>query len=757
MKKQFKFYSLVLFLLLSLSACSFSVSKKPSSEETVKNTEKQTETPVKKEPLETESIEEILAKQLNINKFSNPEELKEFLENNSQPSVSNFAYRDIVAMPTSLSDDLWGAEMIMNEAADSTGLGAKTVSGQDAVQSDNEFSKTNIQVEGVDEADIVKTDGEYIYSLSGSDLYIVKANPSSEAEIMSKIKFDSSPRDIYIKDDKLVVFGYDNKILEEDFVKEFRRRSQYTYFKVFDISNKKEPRQLKNIDFEGSYSNSRLIGDYVYFVTNSYGSYIKNEPLLPRILEGGKDISCTQDRCIMPDVYYFDFPYYSYNFTSVNVIDLSNLESEIEREVYILANSQNMYVSQKNIYITYTKYINESTLEMAILKEILMPRLPEKDRMKIVDIEGVENYVLSEDEKTRKIGSILESYVYSFNNDERKKLEEELEKEINKKYEDISKELEKTVIHKISINGTNIEYLKSGEVTGHVLNQFSMDESGGNFRIATTKNRTWSQYGESKDSYSNLYVLDENLKQIGAVEDIAPGERIYSVRFMQDRAYLVTFKQTDPLFVIDLSSPSEPKILGELKIPGFSNYLHPYDEKTLIGIGKDTELNEYERVITKGLKVSLFDVSDVEEPRETDSFIIGDAGSDSLALNDHKAFLFSRENNLLVIPATLRESENNSYGKVSFRGALWFEITKDNIDLKSQISHYSGSENESDKTYRWNGYNYYDSSVKRSLYINDVLYTISDKYIKMNSLSSADELNSLKLDMEKDSDFEIIN
>lgn len=301
-----------------------------------------------------------------------------------------------------------------------------------------------------------------------------------------------------------------------------------------------------------------------------------------------------------------------------------------------------MYVSQSNIYLTYTKYVSEEMLTMEVIKEMLLPKLSKKDSDKIAKIEATENFILSKEEKLNKIGVMLQRHIESLSDEDQKTIRDEFETKMKEKYKDISKELEKTVIHKIAINQGNLEYQNFGEVTGQALNQFSMDENNGYFRIATTKNQTWPQFAEDdrKASYNNLYVLDKDLKTVGSVENLAEGEQIYSVRFMQDRAYMVTFKQMDPLFVIDLKDPKAPKVLGKLKIPGFSNYLHPYDENTLIGLGRDTKENEWGGATNGGVKLSLFDVSDVENPKEIDSYVIGDSGASSIALDDHKAFFF---------------------------------------------------------------------------------------------------------------------
>lgn len=719
-----------------------------------------------------QSLSEKLAAQSKIKKFENYDELKEFLENNANNSYPTYGggvvrteidamMEKTIAAPTASREESFGFNetTVANKQASDLGTSAGSA------QATNDYSKTNVQVEGVDEADIIKTDGTYIYAVARNALYITKAHPADQAEVISKIDFKVRPTDIYVSGNYLVIYGDDNRFYERDLYKTFKRRSNFVFLKIFDISDKKNPKQVRDLDIEGNVSNSRMIGDYVYFVTNNYNYYyIPDEPIVPRVIDNGKVLSnvCESDiKCFAPAVYYFDMPYDNYNFTTVTAINVRDVNSAVKGEVYMLSGSQNMYVSQNNIYITYTKYVSEYDLQMAVIKDLLLPRLSVKDQDKIRKIEATENFILSPSEKMAKIAYVIERFRATLSNEEQRKIEDEVAAKIKEKYQDISKELEKTVIHKIGINQDKLEYKTVGEVTGSVLNQFSMDENNGLFRIATTKNRTWSQYMDEKEvqSYSNLYILDENLKVMGSLENLAQGERIYSVRFMQNRAYLVTFQQTDPLFVIDLANPRNPKVLGKLKIPGFSNYLHPYDDTTLIGIGKDTAQSEWGGVTTKGLKLSLFDVSDVANPKEVDTYVMGDMGSDSIALNDHKAFLFSREKNLLVIPVSIRESMgSNKWGNLTFSGAAVFTVRKDGFELKGKIDH-SDSGKQSAEDY-WGGYQYYDNTVKRSLYINDTLYTFSNNYLKANNLNDLSLIKNLPLIKEKsgpDNDFDVIN
>lgn len=709
------------------------------------------------------TIEQKLANQSKIIKFENYDELKDFLENNQTANNNNWGYGGLMRKGMAFDEvaELDSAANLTKQALPTAGVVEESEAEN---KKENNYSKTNIQVEGVDEADIIKTDGNFIYAVAKNSLFIVKATPAEKGEVLSKIEFKDRPTDIYLNKNFLVIYGYDQKLYESDIYRSFKRRSSYVFVKIFDISDPKNPKQVRDLDLEGNFVDSRMIGDYLYLVTNNYNFYyLPSEPVVPRIIEEGKTLPsvCEADtKCFAPDVYYFDLPYDNYNYSTVTAINIKDVNAKINGEVYLMSGSQNMYVSEKNLYITYTKYLSEYELAMEVTKDLIFTKLTAKEQERIKKIEAVEDTILSKSEKMAKIAAIIERYQTGLSEQEQKSLETEIKNKLKEKYSDLSKELEKTVVHKIAINNGQLEYRATGEVTGSVLNQFTMDESGNYFRIATTKNTTWSQFSDqpNQESYSNLYVLDENLKNVGALEKLAEGERIYSVRFMQNRVYLVTFKQTDPLFVIDLSKPNNPQVLGKLKIPGFSNYLHPYDETTLIGIGKETMENESGGVIATGLKISLFDVADVANPKESAKHEMGGRGSDSIALNDHKAFLFSREKNLLVLPVSLTEESGlSSWGKLVFSGAAVFNLSKDKIDLKGKVDHSDGGKvAESDY---WGGYNYYDNTVKRSLYINDTLYTFSNNYLKMNNLADLQEVNKLPLEKKEasGSDFKVIN
>lgn len=279
-----------------------------------------------------------------------------------------------------------------------------------------------------------------------------------------------------------------------------------------------------------------------------------------------------------------------------------------------------------------------------------------------------------------------------------------------------------------------------GTVPGRERNQFSMDEYGDFFRIETV---TWAPDWAKQ---TNLHVLDMNLSIVGKLEGLAPGENFHSARFMGHRAYFVTFKKTDPLFVIDLSEPTNPTVLGELHIPGYSDYLHPYDETHLIGVGKHTvEADQENFAWYQGIKISLFDVSNVTNPVQMDNIIIGDRGSDTPVLYDHKAFLFDRARELLVIPvleAKIDQSKYggevppNAYGNSVWQGAYVFDISLlHGFLFEGRITHLENGMDIYENTY-W---------VKRSLYIEYVLYTVSSRKICLNQLDDLSPILEIEL------------
>jgi hypothetical protein len=270
-----------------------------------------------------------------------------------------------------------------------------------------------------------------------------------------------------------------------------------------------------------------------------------------------------------------------------------------------------------------------------------------------------------------------------------------------------------------------------------------MDEFGGYFRIATNIG------GTALNSSNNLYILDDNMEIVGKVEGIAPSERIYSTRFMGSKAYMVTFRTVDPLFVIDVSDPRNPMVLGELKIPGYSDYLHPYSDTLLIGFGKDTA-EENDIAFDQGMKIAMFDVSDVSNPKELFYTIIGDRGTDSPLLRNHKALMFDRNRSLMAFPITVtrispQDYDPNivwTYGRFEFQGAHVYDIDLERGFVKrGEITHMGPTQQNADY---WN-FGDPDKVLDRIIYIGDTLYTTSDFLVKATNLADMQDIAEVEL------------
>jgi len=651
---------------------------------------------------------------------SSTDELKRFT---SYQQLENFVKANV---ESSYGYGTFGAttSMVRQTAVAETTAGTD-ISKTEAAPAAQDYSETNIQVAGVDEADIVKNDGKYIYVVSGKKVVIVDAYPAEQANILSEIELNGTPEEIFINDNKLVIFGREDYYSSGVGIPEIgivpRSYSQLTFIKVYDITDRSNPILKRNIVTEGNYYDSRMIEDYAYVVVSQSVYYGGSEPIpLPVIESDGvtRKISASE-------IYYFDFPDYSYTFTNIISVNTKNDNEEFKSKTYLMGYTQNMYVSSSNIYIVYTKRLREVDYFDRIIDQAIIPNVPFEIQMKINEIRNSDK---EDYEKMQEIGEVIQDYIETLGPEQGATFMKNVQQKVEEVYQEIAKELEKTVIHKIAISNGNIDYVINGEAPGQTLNQFSMDEYNGNFRIATTTNN-WRT-----EALNHVYILDSNLNIIGKLEDLASGERIYSVRFMGEKVYMVTFRQIDPLFVIDLSNPYNPQVLGYLKIPGVSDYLHPYDETHVIGIGKDA--TEQGRMM--GMKLSLFDVSDVSNPTEISKYIIGERGTYSEALYDHKAFLFSKEKNLLVIPVREYEKDYREH----YQGAYVFNVDLNNgFVLKGTVTH--ANETKEDKYYyEWN------AEVRRSLYIDNILYTVSNKMIKANDLVDLSEISKVELPYE---------
>jgi uncharacterized secreted protein with C-terminal beta-propeller domain len=599
-----------------------------------------------------------------------------------------------------------------------------------------DYSTTNVQVENVDEPDYLKNDSKYVYIVSQNTLSIIDAYPAESAELVLKIALDIESQyiqNMFLNDDRLVIFyngqSQDEIIPQFDFIP----RPSYnpvTHALIVDVSEKENPEILKDYTIDGHFRDARMIGDYAYFVTNSNIDY--QHPRLPIIMERSEPV-------MIPDAFYFDNVERFSNFNTLTAIDIFG--DNINSETFLMGYSGTIYVSENNFYLTYQQDLPYGFYENSSRDrffDVVVPLLPLEIQDKIKTIQNDSS--LSSARQWSEISEVMQDSYNQMSQNQKEKLFDKIREALVEYDTRIQEESRKTIIHKISIDEANLDYITKGSVPGRLLNQFSMDEHDDRLRVATTV-EYYTQYQGTVRSNA-VYVLDENLEIVGGLDEIAPDESIFSARFMGDRLYLVTFQQIDPFFVIDLSSDT-PKILGELKIPGFSNYLHPYDEDHVIGVGRDTKEVGSGRVQQLGVKIALFDVSNVSDPKVVDDFVIGDSSTHSEALNDHKAFFFDKKKDILSIPISsdLKSLEGVSGAKMiapdwnRWNGFYVFGMdTRDGINLKGTVTH---TENDS---------RFYGMGHSRTFYIEEVLYTASDLYLKMNSINDLKDVNSIKLE-----------
>lgn len=273
--------------------------------------------------------------------------------------------------------------------------------------------------------------------------------------------------------------------------------------------------------------------------------------------------------------------------------------------------------------------------------------------------------------------------------------------------EDYNETDRKVKILKFELKDGKFVYKEQGEVKGQVENQFSMDEKDDNFRIATTTSEA-----------NNLYILNDKLEEIGKIEGLAQGESIYSVRYMGDKAYVVTFKQTDPFWVIDLSDVKNPKVLGEVKLPGYSTYLHPYDETHVIGFGYGDETQ-------RELKLVMFDVSDFANPKVLFEIAVGDKYTFSELLYNHKAAIFSKEKNIIAFPIL-----SSSGRKMNSRAAIYGIDLDNGFSLKGEIGEVTDN---------------YEEQVRRIVYVNNNYYVLSYVDVKVAGMDNFEVVKDIDI------------
>ena len=614
-------------------------------------------------------------------KFESEEEFVQYLADAREISASSFGGG-------------WGrmerSDMIMAAPTNAKSLGM--IESSNETSGAGRVSDTNVQVVGIDEPDIIKTDGtnlffsseirrypnafeEGIYSKPPAVPYptaltnIIKAFPPAELQEIGEIEEGGN---LLLVDNILAIFAQ-NKIYG------------------FDVSDLKNPKKEWTVSLEDNmqYLQARLSDGKIYLVTRRNVNYSRLCPIRPFVVN---DINTTEIRC--GDIYHPSVitpADVTYTIATINP-ETGSMNTGIS---FVGSYNATVYMSQKGLYVAYSH--NKSVFDffagfLIENKDIIPAHI-------ITRLEKLQTYDLSDNAKMTEMGIIMNEVQQFLDGDEKLKMENEMENRMDSYVDAHKRDLEKTSIVKIDIESFKVQDI--GIVPGHLLNQFSLDEYEENLRVAITiggRNQFRWQYGIDMEEENDVYVLDEKMKTIGKVTGLGKDEKIYSVRFIGDRGYLVTFKQIDPFFVLDLSDPRNPQVTGELKIPGFSSYLHPISDNIILGIGREGSK----------VKMSLFDVSDPKNPTEVAKYMLNEYWSE--IQNTHHAFLQDSKHEVFFMPGD--------------QGGFVFSYKNNELKMVKAVS---------------------GLRARRAVYLDDYLYIIGDNKIVILNETDWQRVNELNL------------
>ncbi len=475
----------------------------------------------------------------------------------------------------------------------------------------DDFSTTTEQEEGVQESDIIKNDGQYIYVLADSTLRIVQADPGEALQELSSTALEGYGRDLYLLEDRVVALTLQSGIYRGGAMPMVAQESlpapvfepPRVQVTVIDVSDRSNPTIQSTSWFEGTLSSSRMIGADLHLVLVNYPDFfepviayregetavaeVDADDILPdyEVAEDGSD-PVSGNTVDWPDFYY---PIDADGYGMTTVISLNINDPTAFGSVGVVAYPGNIYASTEALYLTDSNY----------------------------DF----------------FGSVRQT----------------------------------SDIYKFAFNDAGPELVAVGVVPGRILNQYSMSEYQGYLRVATTVDRS-GMFGE-EPSTNNVYVLAQEADElaiVGRAENLAPTEQIYSARFSGPRGYLVTFEQIDPLFTLDLSDPANPQVVGELKVPGYSTFIIEMGENHLLTVGRNTVMNG-SFVFEQGIQLSIFDISDLANPQLAFTEQIGNPDAWSEALYNPKALTYFAAQDLLALPVEIWEY---AYGWPAWDGVV---------------------------------------------------------------------------------------
>ncbi len=602
----------------------------------------------------------------------------------------------------------------------------------------SQTSTTNNQVAGVDEADFVKNDDKYLYVVANGALRILQAWPANEARELAKVTLEGEPRKLFVEGDRALVYVAVPSTGTEGsgaYPPWFRGQGECTYgydcvptgdgtrtkVLVFDITNRASPVKVRELELSGSLLSARRIGNAVHTV----------------VVDTPKTTIDGLQYALDPSAYDCDDPDDTVRWDPRVVGDPRYMQGLAQKrrlkEAWEALRQKNLAaIANADVLASLPSAKEGGADAVPACNGYYRPSLAEGrtfTTLYSMDMVGDEKPTSATVVSDPGVVYASETGLY---------MSVPRSKAVARDwYPSMGSEAHASLVHAFRIGNrpSLTAYEASGIVKGRVLNQFALDEYDGRLRVATTSGHT-----PDPKVHSTMSVLERRGKSLvltGKVDDIAPSEDIRSVRFDGPRAFVVTFKKTDPLYVFDLEKSSAPRIAGELKIPGFSTYMHMMDPEHLLTIGYDAE-DQGNFAWFSGVMLQIFDVADMNNPKLAHKEVIGTRGSSSEALTNHLAFTYYAPKNLLALPMTICEGgSGGSYGtNMTFSGLLVYDVTANGgFSKRGQVAHPNASKGyDSRGCSSW--WTQAHSEVKRSVIMDDFVYSISERRVKVNGLSN---------------------
>jgi hypothetical protein len=636
--------------------------------------------------------------------------------------------------------------------------GGHTTAPTDPTATAMTASGTNNQVVGVDEADFVKNDTKYVYLAQNGVLRVIDGWPAESAHEIARVALDGEPRKMFVAGDRALVYvavpdprrsgsGSGNgggpsygggHECTYGYQCSFAGDGTSTKLELFDLSDKTQPKKLRELFVSGSLIAARRIGSAVHTVVAD------NLQLFPEV-----QTYVSVDLCD----YQAADPTGGFSYSPTPLMPPSSAVAKAHGAFEALREKNRQIILNKNLAGVLPSMADSISGPNALSAP--SPLVSGFYRAQLLDGASFTT-LLSLDmsaDTAPTTATIVSSPGAVYASAEALYMAVPSEQSYGGIwYDGYAQAKQASSVHKFRISDkpADTAYLGSGLIKGRVLNQFAMDEKDGALRVASTNG-----YVPDPEVDSQLTVLapDEEsggLSQLGSVEHLGPKEDIRAVRFEGDQAFVVTFKKTDPLWVIDLSNPSQPRVTGELQIPGFSTYIHKLDDTHLLSIGYDA--NDHDSfAFFDGVLLQIFDIADPANPALVQRYKIGTRGTSSDALTDHLAFNYFAPLKMLAVPMTICEGGGDgTFGDtLAFTGLMLFDIDAQTGIVehgrvpypKPSLDSASGTTNSCS-----NWWTNASSDVKRSIFMDRYVYAISDELLKVESIDAlGTDLQSIDL------------